>query len=87
MLRDTKARQSMIRAVLEDEDESETLGFIGAHDISDGPHAVLDTLRIVLDIELAEYRAQRTAAEGFELLRSRAQNAAVFVLIRSDLGN
>ena len=87
MLRDTKARQSMLRSVLEDEDEAEPLWFICAHDVSDGTHAVLDTLRNVLDIELGEYRAQRTATEGFELLRSRAQDAGVFVLIRSDLGN
>lgn len=87
LLRDIRARQSMIRSMLEDEDEAETLWYVGAHDMSDGRSEILASLRKLLEIELHEYRAARSPTAGFALLRSRAEQAGIFVVIRTDLGN
>ncbi len=87
LLRDVRARQSMVRAVLEDEDEAEPLHFVGSRIISDGQPAVLKSLQDLLDVGLKEYRGQPDAAAGFNLLRSRAESAGVFVLLKGDLGN
>ncbi len=87
LLRDIQARQGMIRSILEDEDEAEPLPFVGSHDVSDGRREVLASLRDLLRVELQEYRAKRSSSEGFALLRTRAEQAGVFVVIRSDLGN
>ena len=87
LLRDIRARQSMIRSILEDEDEAEELWFVGAHDVSDGQREILASLRELLGIGLHEYRAARNPTAGFALLRSRAEQAGIFVVIRTDLGN
>ncbi len=87
LVRDITARQSMVRAVLEDEEEAEPLEFIGSHRIADGPGVVLASLRAVLGVDLNAYRAERTADSAFGLLRNGAENAGIFVLIKGDLGN
>ncbi len=86
LLRDVRARQSMVRAVLEDMEEAERLGFVGSHRMEDGPTAVLESLRALLDVTLAEYRRQRNATAAFGLLRASAENAGVFVLLKGNLG-
>ena len=87
LLRDIRARQSMIRSILEDEDEDEPLWFVGVHKVSDGRAAILSTLRELIGIGLEEYRAARTPSDGFSLLRTRVEQAGIFVVIRTDLGN
>lgn len=87
LVRDVRARQSMVRSVLEDEDEAEPLEFIGVCTMGDGPAAVLASLQRLLDVDLATYRAQPNASAAFDLLRMRAEKAGIFVLIKGDLGN
>lgn len=87
LIRDVRARQSMVRAVLEDEDEAEPLPFVGSHQISDGREAVLDALRELLGVDSSQYRAQATASAAFDLLRRNAEASGVFVLLKGDLGN
>ena len=87
LLRDVRARQSMVRAVLEDEEEAESLTFVGSHRLEDGQPAVLESLKKLLDLELAEFRDQRNPSTAFDLLRSSAERAGVYVLIKGDLGN
>ena len=87
LVRDIMARQSMVRAVLEDEEEAEPLTFIGSHRMQDGPVAVLASLRGVLGVDLADYRAEANSSDAFDLLRGSAENAGIFVLIKGDLGN
>ncbi len=87
LLRDVRARQSMVRDVLEDEDETEPLAFIGAHKTTDGRRAVLKSLQALLDVNVEEYRRQPKAHAAFELLRERAEKAGVFVLLINNLGS
>ena len=87
LVRDIRARQSMVRAVLEDEDEAQPLSFIGSNRIEDGSAAVLASLKQLFDLDLSDYRAQPDAARAFDLLRYRAERTGIFVLIKGDLGN
>lgn len=87
LLRDVRVRQSMVKAALEDEDEVEYLQFVGANKISGGKPAVLHSLRRVLNLDSQTYRNQVSPAAAFELLRQRAENSGIFVLLKSDLGN
>ena len=87
LVREVRARQGMVRAVLEDEDEAEPLPFIGSHRIEDGPEAVLASLKSLLGLDSKEYRAEPNAVAAFELLRRRAEAAGIFVLLKGDLGN
>ncbi len=87
LVREVRARQGMVRAVLEDEDEAEPLPFIGSHRIEDGPRAVLASLKSLLGLDSKEYRAEPNVVAAFELLRRRAEAAGIFVLLKGDLGN
>ena len=86
LIRDIRARQSMVRAVLEDEDEAEPLRFIGSHEISDGWQVVIASLISLLNVRRDEYRAQPDARSAFDLLRTAAEEAGIFVLLKGNLG-
>lgn len=87
LVRDIQARQSMVRAVLEVEEEAEPLAFVGSHRLEDGPAAVLVSLQHLLDVNLKAYRDVPNASAAFDLLRSSAESAGIFVLVKGDLGN
>ena len=72
---------------MEDEEEAEPLAFVGSHRMEGGAGAVTASLKGLLEVGLQEYRAQRSASAAFDLLRSSAEKAGVFVLIKGDLGN
>ena len=86
LIRDVRARQSMVRAVLEDMDEARPLAFVGSHRREDGPAAVLASLRALLEVDLEDFRRQRTTTAAFGLLRTGAENAGVFALLKGNLG-
>ena len=86
-LRDVRARQSMVRAVLEDEEEAERLPFIGAGKISDGKTVLLKLLQGLLGVDCLQYRDQNDAGAAFSLLRANAEKKGVFVLLKGDLGS
>ena len=87
LIREIRARQSMVRAMMEDEDEAESLPFIGSHRIEDGRAAVLESLQALLNLNATGYRAQPNASAAFGLLRRKAEDAGIFVLLKGDLGN
>lgn len=87
LIRELRARQSMVRDLLEDDDEAAPLPFVGSRAIADGQPAVLDSLRGLIDIDLAHYRAQRNAGAAFDFLRDRTERAGIFVLLKGDLGS
>ena len=87
LIRETRARQSMVRAVLEDEDEADPLPFVCSKSMSDGQPAVLAALNNLLDVPVKTFHDQPRADAGFELLRTAAEVKGVYVLLKSDLGN
>ena len=87
LIRDIRARQSMVRAVLEDEDEAEPLPFIGSHMLEDGRDAVLASMDTLLGVDIMTYRAQSSASASFDLLREGAEGSGIFVLLKGDVGN
>lgn len=87
LVRDIRARQSTVRAVLVDDEEAKPLSFIGSMKMSDGVGAVLASIRQVIRIELSEFRAQASPESAFALLRSRVEAAGVFVLLMGNLGS
>ena len=85
LVRDLRARQSMVRALLEDEDEAEPLPFVGSKKMSDGTSVVLQSLRELLGIEVETYYRRPNPKAAFDLLRERAGRQGVFVLLKGDL--
>ena len=87
LIRDMRARQSMVRAALVDEDEVEPLPFIRSMKMSDGQTLVLSGLETLLDVSVENFYAQPQADAGFNLLRTAVERRGVFVLLKGDLGS
>jgi len=87
LVRDVRARQNVVRAVLADEEEAEPLAFVGSMNMRDGVGAVLSSIRRTIRLDLAEFRAQASPESAFALLRSRVEAAGVFVLLIGNLGS
>ena len=87
LVRDVVARQSMVSALLEAEDEAEALGFVGSAEVADGTDAVLASIRDTLNLDLADFYEGRSPADAFLLLRSAVEQTGVFVLLIGDLGS
>ncbi len=96
LIRDMRSRQSMVRAVLEAEDESDPLSFVGTlRDLKDvfectdqAVHRAVETIHQVLDLEpFTEYYRKPDPKAAFNLLRSKAEAAGVFVLLKGNLGS
>ena len=97
LVRDIRSRQSMIRALLEEKNEAEPLPFVGC--LSDHGSNPADTtalrwraagnLQALLgqDLSSDSYYTQDSPREAFALLRSRIEDAGVFVLLKGDLGS
>ncbi len=87
LIRDVQARQSMVRAIMEDEEEAQPLSFVDSMSVSDGVPAVLASIKDVLQITVDELRTQSSPAEAFALLRARVEEAGIFVLLIGNLGS
>ena len=87
LIRDVKARQSMVRALLEDEEDTKPLPFVGSMRMRQGVSAVLSSIRETIQIDVAEFRAEHSASDAFTLLRNRVEAAGIFVLLIGNLGS
>jgi Zn-dependent peptidase ImmA (M78 family)/transcriptional regulator with XRE-family HTH domain len=87
LVRDIRSRQAVVRAVQVEEEEAVPLPFIGSMSRNDGVGPVLASIRQVLGLDLAAFRAQGSADAGFALLRSCVEAAGIYVLLIGNLGN
>ena len=87
LIRDIRARQSTIRETLIDSDEEIRLEFIGKHTVESGVITVVDTIREVLGLDLAEFRRQKSIKAVFQYLRQQVEAAGVFVVLNGNLGS
>jgi Zn-dependent peptidase ImmA (M78 family) len=87
LIRDVQARQSLVRAVLEDEDEAVELDFIGSTRVGEGAEVLHAAVQSAIDFDIDEYRSQASNREAFSWLRSIAEEAGIFVLLKGDLGS
>jgi len=86
LIRDIRARQSVVRSVLEDE-EAPSLDFIASADMNQGPENVARRMLDALQFDRNEFRAADTVENAFAYLRSRIEGAGIFVLLIGNLGS
>lgn len=87
LIRDVEARQGMVRAMLEDEEDTEHLPFVGSLRMSEGVSAVLSSIQETIQFDIAEFRAQASAHDAFAVLRDRVEAAGIYVLLIGNLGS
>lgn len=86
LIRDLRARQSLVHTTLEEE-EIEPLAFVGSTNMAEGIAPTLKALQQALQLDLSDYRAQKKTEDAFALLRARAEDAGIFVLLIGNLGS
>lgn len=87
VIRDIKARQALVKAVLVDEEEAETLHFIGTLNLKDGIKKAVESITTTLKFDLQEYRAKPRIDDAFTYLRELTEAAGIFVLLVDHLGS
>lgn len=84
LLREIKARQEMVRSLLEVEDEAPILPFVGSFDRKNGAEALATNIVATLGFNLQNFRR---APKAFAYLRECAEAAGIFVLLIGNLGS
>lgn len=88
LLRDVRARQDMLRSILEDEDDTPRLPFVGSIKISSGIADAVVRMKSALGVtdDRALRRGVSTPDQLFGELRHRVEALGVFVLLAGNLG-
>ncbi|KSV75577.1 hypothetical protein N185_17205 [Sinorhizobium sp. GW3] len=89
LLREVRARQEMVRSLLETEDEALALPFVGSSDKRDGADALAARIIQTLSFNLQDFRRSPRPGgpKGFAYLRERVEAAGIFVLLIGNLGS
>ncbi len=87
LIRDIKARQSVLRETLIEEDEAETLPFIGSVSVQQDFTYIANTITQTLNFNLEEFRGLKTIDDAFKYLRAIVEEMGVFVILAGNLGS
>ena len=88
LLRDIRARQEMVKGLLEDEEEIRDLPFVGSATVDEGVGTVVASIAATLQFDYNRREARRGDADAlFKTLRRQAESAGVFVLLVGNLGS
>jgi Zn-dependent peptidase ImmA (M78 family)/transcriptional regulator with XRE-family HTH domain len=87
LLRDVKARQEMVRGLLEDLDEAHTRRFVSSCSLGDGAETVAQRISTALQLPTRRADWGSTADDFFKQLRAATETLGVFVLLVGDLGS
>lgn len=87
LVRDLRARQGLVRSVLEEDEDARPLAFVGSARMDQGVPALSASIEQMLGLTHAQYRSQPDVESAFSLLRQRVEAAGVFVLLVGNLGS
>ena len=89
LLRDIRARQDMVRAILEDDEDVRPLAFVGSLTVRAPIVEASGRIKAVLGIDddQAFQRGQNSSDDLFAALRARVEAIGVFVLLAGNLGS
>ena len=88
LLRDIRARQEMVKGLLEDEEEIRNLPFVGSATVDQRAGTVSASIAATLQFDHKRREARRGDADAlFKTLRRKAESAGVFVLLVGNLGS
>jgi Zn-dependent peptidase ImmA (M78 family) len=85
LIRDLRGRQSIVRALVEDDELP--VDFIGAATMDEPAVELARRIMARLQFSLEEFRRQATPKLSFKYLRQRIESVGVYVLLLGNLGN
>lgn len=87
LIRNVKARQGMIRSLMEDEEEAQPLTFVASMTRQTGVQAVTESIRSLMGITLDGIRQCSDKGAVFNFIRAKAERVGFYVLLAGDLGS
>lgn len=87
LVRDVRARQQLVREILDDEEEAVVLPFVASMSKSSSPQVVAEAIRRAIRFPLDQQERCGTPESLFRQLRLAAEQAGVYVLVLGDLGS
>lgn len=87
LIRDLLARQSMVRSVLEADEEVQPVPFVGSASMDQGVETVALSIQQALGFKREQFRGYATPEQAFSFLRSLGERVGVFVLLIGNLGS
>jgi Zn-dependent peptidase ImmA (M78 family) len=86
LVRDIKARQGLIRSILED-DEAMRLDFVGSATMDEPVQKLASRITERLGFSMPQFRAAKSPDEAFAYVRERIEENGVYVLLLGNLGS
>lgn len=87
LLRDLRARQQLMRAMLEDEEEATPLPFVASSSMRQGAAHTANMIREALKVTYDDQRRAKGTDGLFNRLRSATERLGIFVLLAGDMGS
>jgi Zn-dependent peptidase ImmA (M78 family) len=87
LIREIRARQSVIRQVLIEEEEAQLRSFIGSGEMAEGVDRMTERVAQTLSLDFAAFRNQTSHGDAFKFIRKAAEDAGVFVILQGNLGS
>ena len=87
LVRDVRARQQLVREILDDEEEAVELAFVASMSQGSSPQAAANAIRHAIRFPLDAQERCGTPEHLFRQLRLAAERAGVYVLVLGDLGS
>ena len=87
LIRNIRARQSIVKELLIDEDEAIELSFIGSIEASTAIKTVSNSIQKTLGFDLPTFRKYRKNEDAFRYLRTLVENSGIFVVLAGNLGS
>lgn len=86
LIRDVRGRQTIVKALVEETD-APPVDFIGTASMRDSRAGLTNGITERLGFSLSEFRRQRTVPDSFAYLRTKIEDAGVYVLLLGNLGS
>lgn len=87
ILRDVRARQSIVKSLLEEIEEAETLDVVEAGNVADGIEATVKEITTRLSIDNSQIARLGSKDELFRYIREKVENSGIFTIILGDAGS
>jgi Zn-dependent peptidase ImmA (M78 family) len=87
LIRNVLARQSLLRSAIEDDEDAQTIKFVGIANEVDGVNKIVILITQILDMDHEDFYSQSDQDKAFALLRTNVEQAGVFVLLMGNLGS
>jgi len=87
LIRDIKARQSIVRETLLEDEDTPHLPFIGSINTDLSVADAANRIRQLLVLDIEEFRFKRRHEEAFKFLREKVEALGIYVILKGNLGS